>query len=57
MKRTPYTAKDFAWVKMTPKQIQKFAGEALELKKLSIKQILIPSAARERSLRVIEPGA
>jgi Zn-dependent oligopeptidase len=39
MKRTPYTAKDFAWVKMTPKQIQKFAGEALELKTLNYKKI------------------
>lgn len=33
MKRTPYTEKDFNWVKMTGKQMEQYAKEALTLKK------------------------
>lgn len=39
MKTLPLTSKDFAWVKWTPKQMEKIAGEYLEHKKRVYKQI------------------
>lgn len=39
MKKTPYTEKDFAWVKWTPKQIEKIGKDAILHKKASYKKI------------------
>lgn len=39
MKKLPLTQKDFAWVKWTPKQIEKIGKEAIEYKKEAYKQI------------------
>ncbi len=39
MKKTPYTQKDFTWVKWKPKQIEKIGKEAIEHKKASYKRI------------------
>ena len=39
MKRTPYTQKDFNWVKWTPKQIEKIGKDAIEYKKAAYKKI------------------
>lgn len=39
MKRTPYTQKDFDWVKWTPKQIEKIGKDAIEYKKAAYKKI------------------
>lgn len=39
MQKTPYTQKDFDWVKWTPKQIEKIGKDAIEYKKASYKKI------------------
>jgi thimet oligopeptidase len=39
MKRTPYTQKDFDWVKWAPTQIEKIGKAAIEYKKASYKKI------------------
>lgn len=39
MNKTPYTQKDFNWVKWTPAQIEKIGKEAIEFKKASYKKI------------------
>ena len=56
MKRTPYTAKDFAWVNMTAKQIEKYAIEALTKKKenyFKIKSILPEKRTYENTVYAI----
>ena len=46
MKKLPLTQKDFAWVKWTPKQIEKIIQEAVDYKKASYKKIkeILPEA-------------
>ena len=57
MKKLPLTQKDFAWVKWTPKQIEKIGKEAIEYKKASykkIKEILPEKRTYENTVYALE---
>ncbi len=57
MKKTPYTAKDFAWVNWTPKQMKKLAQEYFVCKKkeyAGIKAILPEKRTYENTVYALE---
>lgn len=57
MKKLPLTQKDFAWVKWTPKQIEKIGKEAIEHKKAvykKIKEILPENRTYENTVYALE---
>lgn len=59
MKKLPLTQKDFAWVKLTPKQIEKIGKEAIEYKKAAykkLKEILPENRTYENTVYALERG-